>query len=100
MVDESLRSPLASQFIASDCLDGVTGRKGVIGYAQRQVVKNTDVGATLFWSAGIETSLTDALAGSERVRLQVPYAPRSSGGLADSAVSVEDGGNGLSHGTS
>lgn len=62
---------LVSQFIDSDYLDGVTNRKGVIGYAQRQLLANTELGGTLFWSDGIETSLLDSIEGSKRWRWQL-----------------------------
>ena len=60
---------LVSQFTDSDYLDGVTNRKGVIGWVQRTLLKNTDGAFTLFWSDGIEPAFSDSNKNSERVRL-------------------------------
>ena len=62
---------LVSQFTDSDYLDGVTNRQGFIGYFQRQILKSTDIGATVFWSDAIDTELTESVKGSERIRLQL-----------------------------
>ena len=67
---------LAAQFIDSDYLDGVTNRKGIIGYFQRQILESTDVSGTLFFSDAIETVLTSSVEGSERVRLQLDLTVR------------------------
>lgn len=62
---------LVSQFTDSDYLDGVTNRKGIIFYLQRQILKSTEIGGTLLWSDAINEKLADSVEGSERVRVQV-----------------------------
>ena len=62
-----------SQFIDSDLFDGVTNRKGLVAYASRQILPNTDLTVTTFWSEPIDTSLpafADSVPKADRVRLQ------------------------------
>jgi len=65
---------LASQFIDSDYLDGVTNRKGLIFYVQRQILRNTDLGGTLFSSDVIDEDFASSIPGSKRGRVQVDLA--------------------------
>jgi hypothetical protein len=60
-----------SQFIDSDYLDGVTNRQGLIVWLQRQLLKNTDAGVTLFHSDAINHDLSSSVEDSERFRIQV-----------------------------
>jgi len=60
-----------SQFIDSDYLDGFTNRKGFIIYVSRQLMANTDIGATVLSSDAINNDLPNSVGGSERTRIQV-----------------------------
>ena len=67
---------LAAQFIDSDYLDGVTNRKGLIGYVQRQILKGTEFTTTLFYSDVIDpdavlSEYESLRISSERFRIQV-----------------------------
>lgn len=61
-----------AQFTDSDLFDGETNRKGWTFYGSRQILPNTDLNVTLFWSDSLRTSngFETSLNRSERVRLQ------------------------------
>jgi hypothetical protein len=61
-----------SQFIDSDLFDGRTNKKGIALYGAKQVMKNTDLKLTVFWSEPIKNSLpayAESVDRGDRVRL-------------------------------
>ena len=62
-----------SGFIDSDLFDGTTNRKGLAFYGSRQVLPNTEIALTTFWSETIDDSLPgfqDSVSKADRVRVQ------------------------------
>lgn len=62
-----------SQFIDSDLFDGYTNRKGFAWYLSKEIMKNTEVSLTTFWSKPIETELPEfdnSVPKAYRVRVQ------------------------------
>jgi len=62
-----------AQFMDSDLSDGVTNRSAWTIYGSKQVLPNTDLAVTLFWSDELRGSLPDfeeSASNAERVRLQ------------------------------
>jgi len=62
-----------SQFIDSDLFDGETNRKGFVFYTARQILPNTEVSLTAFWSEPIANELpayAESVAQADRVRVQ------------------------------
>lgn len=62
-----------SQFIDSDLFDGKTNRKGLVAYASRQILPNTELSVTTFWSRPIDDSLPafeNSVPKADRVRVQ------------------------------
>jgi len=62
-----------AQFIDSDLFDGFTNRKGWTVYGARQILPNTELAVTLFWSDVIDRSIpafSASVPNSERIRLQ------------------------------
>jgi hypothetical protein len=61
------------QFVDSDIFDATTNRKAWTLYAGRQILPNTELNVTLFWSDDLETELplyAVGTRGADRVRLQ------------------------------
>lgn len=61
-----------SMYIDSDLLDGKTNREGLMIWASRQLMKNTDLNLTLFDSSEIDSkvALAQGIKDARRVRLQ------------------------------
>ncbi len=61
-----------SMFVDSDLLDGRTNRQGLMFYASRQIMRNTDLNLTLFRSDEINDEITviEGLEDAERIRIQ------------------------------
>jgi hypothetical protein len=60
-----------SQFIDSDLFDGRTNRKGFAFYGSKQILENTEIGLTTFWSKPSNESagFDDSLDKANRVRV-------------------------------
>lgn len=61
-----------SMFIDSDLLDGRTNREGLMFYASRQIMRNTDLNLTLFRSDAIDDSIliSQGVKDAKRIRIQ------------------------------
>jgi hypothetical protein len=62
-----------AQFIDSDLFDGYTNRKGWTVYGAREILPNTELAVTLFWSDELRTStpaFETSVSNADRIRLQ------------------------------
>jgi hypothetical protein len=62
-----------SQFIDSDLFDGFTNREGFAFYAVREILPNTDLSLTTFFSNDIDDNITSfpvSVRDAERFRIQ------------------------------